>query len=661
MPPPLDFTRFEQLKTTGDLPSPKGVALAIMRATQADDVSMAELGHIIRSDPAFSGRLIKAANGLQGYGRRPVAAVQDALLILGLPAVRNLALGFSLLGHYRGGSCESFDYDHFWSGSVLAAVAMQKLAQRTRAAPADEAYCIGLLARVGELALATLFPREYDALLASPIAGDPQGLVHAEQEAFAMTHRELSGAMLADWGVPRIFVDAVINHESAEAPAGDLNREQILVAALGLARAIAEACLEPKESRATRLPLLQEKARVLRIEPQDLYALCDEAARDWLEWGAMLQLPTTSLESFSTLKLPEPAPVVAAATAAAVPAHAASRPSASVKEARLRILVADADADIRRAVRAVLEEAGHEVQEAERVQDAVEMAVLVQPHMMIVDWGSAEGSGLKTVQHLRQTRTGRSIYVLLLTGHENEQRLVEAFECGVDDFMTKPVNPRVLLARLRAGLRVVKLHEEIERDREEIRHVAAELAVSNRRLQEVALSDPLTGFPNRRYLSERLLAEWAAAVRNDRPLAALAVDLDEFKLINDTYGHDVGDAVLKSAALSLKNGLRSHDVIARTGGDEFVVICPDTTLAGAEQVANRLRTLVEQSTVTSGRLQLRVTVSVGVAAREPGMSDPELLLKRADQALYASKEAGRNRVSSIQERRVNEVGSAVRH
>ncbi|WP_341678884.1 diguanylate cyclase [Niveibacterium sp. SC-1] len=652
MYPPLDFARFEQLKTTGDLPSPQGVAMAIMRATQAEDVSMAELGHIIRSDPAFSGRLIKAANGLQGYGRRAVASVQDALLILGLPAVRNLALGFSLLGRYRGGACAAFDYEHYWSGSVLCAVAMQKLAQRTRVAPADEAYCIGLLARVGELALATLFPAEFGALLGSVAAGDAESLARAEQEAFAMTHRELGGAMLADWGVPRVFAEAVVRHEVPVLLEEGAGREQTLVVALNLARAIAELCSASREDRIARLPALQEKARALRIEPQDLHELCDEAARDWLEWGVLLQLPTANLESFATLSAARPA---------VVPADEPDQGATAGRDARLRILVADADAEVRRAVRAVLEDAGHEVQEAANAQDAVDMAMMVQPHMMIVDWGAEEDRGLKVVQHLRQTRPGRSIYVLLLTGHENEQRLVEAFECGVDDFMTKPVNPRVLLARMRAALRVVKLHEEIERDREEIRHVAAELAVSNRRLQEVALSDPLTGFPNRRYLEERLLAEWASSLRNERPLAVLLVDVDEFKLINDTYGHDVGDAVLKSAALSIKNGLRSHDVIARTGSDEFVVICPDTSMAGAEHMANRIRSLVEQSTVTSGRLQLRVTVSVGVATRELGVSTPELLLKHADQALHASKKAGRNRVSSIQERHVSEVGSAVRH
>jgi GGDEF domain-containing protein len=153
--------------------------------------------------------------------------------------------------------------------------------------------------------------------------------------------------------------------------------------------------------------------------------------------------------------------------------------------------------------------------------------------------------GIELTRALRQTKIGRSIYVLILTGLEDEEKLVEAFEAGVDDFMNKPLKARVLAARLRAGQRVVQLQQEIERDREEIRKFAAELAVTNRRLQ-VALTDALTGFPNRRYAMERISQEWSAGNRTKRPLACMVVDVDAFKIINDTYGHDVGDGVEKN-------------------------------------------------------------------------------------------------------------------
>jgi diguanylate cyclase (GGDEF)-like protein len=218
----------------------------------------------------------------------------------------------------------------------------------------------------------------------------------------------------------------------------------------------------------------------------------------------------------------------------------------------------------------------------------------------------------------------------------------------VDDFITKPLKPRILAARIRAGQRVIKLHQEIERDREEIRRFAAELAVTNRRLQEVALTDALTGFPNRRYAMERIGQDWAAASRSGRPLSCMVIDVDQFKQINDAYGHDVGDAVLRQTALALKQGLRAHDVVCRTGGDEFLVICPDTSLDQALACGERVRRAVDTVPIVSGMLELKASISVGVAVRGPEMPDAEALIKAADQGLYLAKQRGRNRVASIQ-------------
>ena len=216
MPQPIDMKRYAQLKAAGDLPSPRGVALAIIRLTQSPDVSLAELGRVIKGDPAFVGRLIKAANGLIAENRRAIVSVQEALMVLGLPAVRTLALGFSLLSTYRKGTCQGFDYTRFWSSALLMAISMQALTQRVRVVAPDEAFSLGLLARVGELSLATLYPEAFSRLLAE-LKRDP-GLqqVVLEEQAFAMNHRELGAAMLADWGVPDALVQPVRFHEQPE-------------------------------------------------------------------------------------------------------------------------------------------------------------------------------------------------------------------------------------------------------------------------------------------------------------------------------------------------------------------------------------------------------------------------------------------------------------
>ena len=134
MAQPIDVTKFEQLKAVGDLPSPKGVALAIIRLVQQEDSSIGELARVIKTDPAFVGRLIKAANGLTGYNRRAVASVQEALMVLGVPTVRTLALGFSLLSSYRDGRCRNFDYGRYWTGCLVYALAMQAMTGMAQAA-----------------------------------------------------------------------------------------------------------------------------------------------------------------------------------------------------------------------------------------------------------------------------------------------------------------------------------------------------------------------------------------------------------------------------------------------------------------------------------------------------------------------------------------------
>lgn len=636
---PIDISKFEQLKATGELPSPKGVALAIIRMTQQESVSTAEIARVVKSDPAFVGRLIKASNGINAVGRRPVASVQDALLVLGIPAVRTLALGFSLLSTYRNGSCRNFDYQEYWSGSLACAIAMQAIATRARIAQPEEAFCVGLLARIGELALATLFPEDYSRILAHVVGHRGSRLVELERESFAMDHRELSTAMLSDWGVPKIFVEPVYFHEEPEqAGFPDGSRHQNLMQALVLARHVATVCVSPEKERHALMPHLFLLGSRLSIDAEDLSALCDGVAKEWLDWGALLSVRTQCLPAFEEMAnpLPEPAPLAPSVAAPTVGGQ------------RLRVLVVDDDPTMRAMLRSVLEKAGHEVAEAKNGTQGMEVALDTQPQMMIVDWMMPEMDGIEMIKALRKTKVGRHIYVLILTSLEEEDRLVEAFASGVDDFMSKPLKPRVLAARLQAGGRVIKLQEEIQRDREEIRQFAAELAISNRRLQEMALTDVLTGFPNRRYAMDRMQQEWASSSRHQRALACMVIDLDEFKQINDSFGHDVGDTVLRQTTAVVKQAIRAQDVICRLGGDEFLVICPETSLEQGLVCAERVRRAVEAMQVRTGMLALKGSVSIGVAARDAAMADAEALIKRADQSAYLAKDRGRNCVAAAQ-------------
>ncbi|QTQ37740.1 Diguanylate cyclase response regulator [Aromatoleum petrolei] len=657
----MDSTRFEQIRASGDLPSPKGIALAVIRLTRQQDVSTAELARVIGADPAFVGRLIKAANGLVAFSRRPVASVHEALMVLGLPAVRTMVLGFSLLSHYRRGACQAFDYNRFWSVSLARALAAQVFGERTRAAPADELFAVGLLGSVGELALATLYPADYAGVLER--AGQPGAapLLDLEQAQLAMDHRELTGAMLEDWGLPRIFIDAVAqSHEPDEPQLAEGSRARRMLQVLVAARSVAEICVSDATARTRLAAGLFAQAACLGIERECMVADCERIAALWVEWGSMLQLEQPGAPRFADLA--EAGPVVAAAARTPGLSQARSRnpvqlpvtpgPADTVSGEPVphvqRSLIVDDEPRTRASLRAVLEQAHYEVHEAGDGRAGMELALELQPQIMILDWKLPELNGPDLVRSLRQTRIGQAIYMILLTHSDDDEHLVAAFEAGADDFIAKPLRPRVLAARLRAGQRVVRLQQEVEREHEEIRHFASQLAVTNRRLHEAALTDALTGFPNRRYAIDRIQQEWSAAQRWGRPLSCMIIDLDNFKQINDTFGHDVGDEVLRSAADALRGALRGQDVVCRTGGDEFLAICPETDLPHALICAERLRSALDKLSLQAGDAHVAISASIGVAMREHWMPDVDALMKQADLGAYLAKQKGRNRVATVQ-------------
>ena len=233
---------------------------------------------------------------------------------------------------------------------------------------------------------------------------------------------------------------------------------------------------------------------------------------------------------------------------------------------------------------------------------------------------------------------------LTMTLNEGTESLVEAFEAGANDYLTKPINPKVLGARLSAGQRVVQLQEELEHEREQLQIFSNELASSNQMLQKLALTDALTNLPNRRFANEHLERQWALAQRNKSPLSCMMVDIDYFKQVNDTYGHKVGDDVLKKVASVLQSSVRKEDVVCRLGGEEFLVICPGFQQAEFLRYAERLRENVAALTFNEGSGKtFKLTISIGVASKKPELLTSEMLLQLADKRLYKAKESGRNR------------------
>jgi diguanylate cyclase (GGDEF)-like protein len=310
----------------------------------------------------------------------------------------------------------------------------------------------------------------------------------------------------------------------------------------------------------------------------------------------------------------------------------------------LRILIVDDDKAVSGYLQKLLASHGHTVFSASNGKEGLEKVLEYNPQLVISDWIMPSMDGIAFCESLRTTRDGRGLYFIILTALADEDRLVEAFEAGVDDYLVKPFSVKVLMARLRAGQRLIQLKEEISREREEVRRVASELAVTNRRLQRLALTDPLTLLPNRRYGMDSLEQEWEAAKNRGRPVTCMLIDLDRFKQINDTYGHDAGDTALKQAAKILKGAARPQDIVSRIGGEEFMVICPDTSLKEGAQYAELIRRTFEDSLVNAGADRIKINVSIGIAEYNPVMPHFSALIKAADDALYRAKLNGRNKV-----------------
>ncbi|MBA3519400.1 MAG: PleD family two-component system response regulator [Rhizobiales bacterium] len=251
--------------------------------------------------------------------------------------------------------------------------------------------------------------------------------------------------------------------------------------------------------------------------------------------------------------------------------------------------------------------------------------------LLIISLTLKAGDGLRLCSQIKAIDRVRQTPVLLITDADETPRLMRALEIGVNDYIIRPIDMNELRARVRTQLRR-KLYADRLRD-----------MVSS--VVELAVTDPLTGLYNRRYLDAHLKSAVARATATDKPVCVLLFDIDHFKGINDGYGHDAGDDVLRDFSDRLRRGVRGIDLVARYGGEEFVLVMPETDAAFAGTVAERLRCDVEQVAFTTrSGFSLPVTVSIGLAEWQ-GLGDTgDALIRRADQALYAAKRAGRNRV-----------------
>ncbi len=290
------------------------------------------------------------------------------------------------------------------------------------------------------------------------------------------------------------------------------------------------------------------------------------------------------------------------------------------------ILLCDDSTTVRTIARMELTSAGYAVLEAADGAQALAAAVEHQPDVILLDIEMPVMDGYETVTALKADPRTQDIPVVFLTGRSGAHDVVRALKLGGHDYVRKPPEPTELLARVNSALRVKSLQDELRARAEE--------------LAQMSRTDHLTGLFNRRHTEERLRALDAGAARHGYPLAVLLVDVDHFKQVNDTLGHQTGDEVLVAIGQRLQSGMRLEDVLGRWGGEEFLLVLPHTSVEQAGVLAERLRELIAAEPMTTAGAALDITVSIGGAAAEsPGDHD---LVMLADRALYDAKDAGRN-------------------
>ncbi len=300
----------------------------------------------------------------------------------------------------------------------------------------------------------------------------------------------------------------------------------------------------------------------------------------------------------------------------------------------MKVLIADDDPTSRLLLESLLKKWGYEVTVARDGTEAWQILCRTDhPLLVILDWMMPGIEGPEIVGRLRQSEGSSPHYVIIITSNDNEDAIVHALNAGADDFVAKPFNPSELQARLAVGFRVNQLHMALVDKMQKLQQATDTIS-------RLARTDELTDLHNRRSFNENFTLAVSTAQRYNLPLSLISIDLDHFKRVNDTYGHRAGDQVLQLCASLLLEMVRGNDIVARWGGEEFIILLSHTDLSAAVSLAERLRIVFEQSPVTA--CPYSFTASFGVAQFKQELETEEDLIRRVDDALYRAKNQGRN-------------------
>jgi diguanylate cyclase (GGDEF)-like protein len=484
------------------LPSPPTIAVRILEVVRSDNFSFVELANVIQTDLALTSRVLRVANSSFYSLSRNVTTIETAVAIMGVNAVKNIALSFILAQTFSGPKGERFDCDRLWRRSLTAAVAAQLISQ-TVGFRSEEIFITSLLQDIGIATLAVLRKSDYlEVLDEKAVTGLPVSVV--EKRIFGFDHQEVGAELLRIWGLPEtVYLPIRYHHNVENAPQSLRNLCTVLWASDRLS-AIYHGTGMTKNVR-TAKEILSSR-------------FCLNEARAGEVIDAVAEKSTELMSQFT--------------------------------------------------------------------DDHVKLL----PFSQILQEANVELSRLNV-----------SYDMLLIEYREAVQRA---------------------------------------------ERLAADLKSTSERLRHAAYHDSLTGLYNRQYFQETIAREILRAQRYKHPLSLIMLDIDEFKTVNDTYGHHCGDIVIKTIGQMILSGTRRSDVVVRFGGEEFAILLPETSLANAVTKGELCRSAVCEMEIEAEEHRIRVTISVGIAATTDAQDmAADGLLRAADEALYLSKRQGRNRIT----------------
>jgi diguanylate cyclase (GGDEF)-like protein len=297
----------------------------------------------------------------------------------------------------------------------------------------------------------------------------------------------------------------------------------------------------------------------------------------------------------------------------------------------VKILIADDSAVFRKLLEQTLTAERYRLIFAKSGHEAIQLFEKHHPALAIVDWVMPDLTGIEICQHIRASTQTSYTYTIIVTGMTEKENVVEGLAAGADDYLTKPFHTQELIARIRTGVRIIELHRQVE--------------AKNVQLEQLALTDKLTDLPNRRAIDDWATRQVSAAARHKFSFWVTIGDLDHFKRVNDSHGHDAGDQVLKKFAEILRANSRRSDICGRLGGEEFLMAVTHVKKENVLILIERIRKELEATHFVFQGRPLRVTASFGIAGFE-GKEAPDFatILAQADAALYSAKRLGRNRI-----------------